>query len=66
MFAKSGGTKLKIKFKADLRIDGMEYVKGKTYTMPDWLARSFVSSGYAAVPGLNVGKKKSTKVAAKK
>ena len=45
---------MKLKFKADLMIDGMEFVKGKTYTLPDWLARSFISCGYAEVPGLGV------------
>ena len=45
---------MKLKFKSDLVIDGMEFVKGKTYTLPDWLARSFISCGYAEVPGLSV------------
>lgn len=61
---------MKIKFKADITLDGMGFAKDKVYNMPDWLARSFVSSGYAVVPGIGVlgdeEPKKPAKKAAKK
>jgi hypothetical protein len=45
---------MNIRFITNLFIDGIQYEAGKTYPMPDWLARSFISSGYAEVPGLSV------------
>jgi hypothetical protein len=43
---------MKLRFKESRVIDGFEFVKGGVYTLPDWIARSFISQGLAVVPGL--------------
>ena len=45
---------MNIRFTTNLFIDGIQYEAGKIYPMPDWLARGFISSGYAEAPGLSV------------